>query len=31
LFDSSLAPTLVITTAAAPDDVTSSWLAAGAK
>jgi diaminohydroxyphosphoribosylaminopyrimidine deaminase/5-amino-6-(5-phosphoribosylamino)uracil reductase len=31
LFDSSLAPTLVITTAAAPDDATSSWLAAGAK
>ncbi len=31
LFDSSLAPTLVITTAAAPEDVTSAWLAAGAK
>ena len=31
LFDTSLAPTLVITTAAAPDDATSAWLAAGAK
>ena len=31
LFDTSLAPTLVVTTAAAPDDVVSSWLAAGAK
>ena len=31
LFDSALAPTLVITTAAAPEHATSAWLAAGAK
>src|SRR5262245_52611625 len=31
LFDQQLAPTLVVTTAAAPTDVTDSWLAAGAK
>jgi diaminohydroxyphosphoribosylaminopyrimidine deaminase/5-amino-6-(5-phosphoribosylamino)uracil reductase len=31
LFDSALAPTLVITTAAAPDAVQRTWLAAGAK
>ena len=31
LFDAALAPTLVVTTAAAPDEATSAWLAAGAK
>ena len=31
LFDPSLAATLVLTTAAAPDDTVSAWLAAGAK
>jgi diaminohydroxyphosphoribosylaminopyrimidine deaminase/5-amino-6-(5-phosphoribosylamino)uracil reductase len=31
LFDVALAPTLVITTAAAPDDVVAAWLGAGAK
>jgi diaminohydroxyphosphoribosylaminopyrimidine deaminase/5-amino-6-(5-phosphoribosylamino)uracil reductase len=31
LFDPALAPTLVITTAAAPEHATSAWLAAGAK
>jgi diaminohydroxyphosphoribosylaminopyrimidine deaminase/5-amino-6-(5-phosphoribosylamino)uracil reductase len=31
LFDTDLAPTAVITTAAAPDDATRAWLAAGAK
>jgi len=31
LFDASLAPTLVITTTAAPEEATSAWLAAGAK
>ena len=31
LFDTSLAPTLVVTTAAAPADATDCWLAAGAK
>jgi diaminohydroxyphosphoribosylaminopyrimidine deaminase/5-amino-6-(5-phosphoribosylamino)uracil reductase len=31
LFDLDLAPTLVVTTAAAPDDVVGAWLAAGAK
>ena len=31
LFDTSLAPTLVITTSAASDEATSAWLAAGAK
>jgi diaminohydroxyphosphoribosylaminopyrimidine deaminase/5-amino-6-(5-phosphoribosylamino)uracil reductase len=31
LFDVDLAPTLVLTTAAASDDATSAWLAAGAK
>jgi diaminohydroxyphosphoribosylaminopyrimidine deaminase/5-amino-6-(5-phosphoribosylamino)uracil reductase len=31
LFDTALAPTLVITTAAAPERVTSAWLGAGAK
>ena len=31
LFDTALAPTLVVTTVAAPADATDSWLAAGAK
>ncbi|HEX5588506.1 MAG TPA: RibD family protein, partial [Acidimicrobiia bacterium] len=31
LFDTALAPTLVLTTDAAPDDVVATWLAAGAK
>jgi riboflavin biosynthesis pyrimidine reductase len=31
LFDAALAPTLVITTSAAPDHATSAWLGAGAK
>jgi diaminohydroxyphosphoribosylaminopyrimidine deaminase/5-amino-6-(5-phosphoribosylamino)uracil reductase len=31
LFDTDLAPTLVLTTAAASDDATNAWLAAGAK
>ena len=31
LFDTDLAPTLVLTTAAAPDDAANAWLAAGAK
>jgi diaminohydroxyphosphoribosylaminopyrimidine deaminase/5-amino-6-(5-phosphoribosylamino)uracil reductase len=31
LFDAELAPTLVITTSAAPDRATSAWLASGAK
>jgi diaminohydroxyphosphoribosylaminopyrimidine deaminase/5-amino-6-(5-phosphoribosylamino)uracil reductase len=31
LFDTAHAPTLVVTTAAAPEQATSSWLAAGAK
>jgi diaminohydroxyphosphoribosylaminopyrimidine deaminase/5-amino-6-(5-phosphoribosylamino)uracil reductase len=31
LFDASLAPTLVVTTAAAPTDASDGWLAAGAK
>jgi diaminohydroxyphosphoribosylaminopyrimidine deaminase/5-amino-6-(5-phosphoribosylamino)uracil reductase len=31
LFDTALAPTLVVTTAAAPEPVTGAWLAAGAK
>ncbi len=31
LFDPDLAPTLVLTTAAAPEPATSAWLAAGAK
>ena len=31
LFDTSVAPTLVVTTAAASDEATSAWLAAGAK
>ncbi|MFI5045999.1 MAG: bifunctional diaminohydroxyphosphoribosylaminopyrimidine deaminase/5-amino-6-(5-phosphoribosylamino)uracil reductase RibD [Acidimicrobiia bacterium] len=31
LFDQHLAPTLVLTTGAAPDDATAAWLAAGAK
>jgi diaminohydroxyphosphoribosylaminopyrimidine deaminase/5-amino-6-(5-phosphoribosylamino)uracil reductase len=31
LFDTSLAPTLVITTTTAPEEATSAWLAAGAK
>ena len=31
LFDTELAPTLVLTTAAVPDDAANAWLAAGAK
>lgn len=31
LFDTTLAPTLVLTSAAAPDDAVAAWLAAGAK
>jgi len=31
LFDAALAPTLVLTTATAPDDAVAAWLAAGAK
>jgi len=31
LFDTALAPTLVLTTDAAPDDAVAQWLAAGAK